>query len=115
MLGAVARKLFGSANERRIRSYQPRVAEINALEKELEALSDEALRAKVSEGISTSSSAGAGNADSTSTAGRGLLLLSSSGAAKPVRENVVLALDGVSGPPGPIPPRRCSSNDGRSA
>jgi preprotein translocase subunit SecA len=46
MIGAVARKLFGSANERRIRSYQPRVAEINALEKELEALSDEALRAR---------------------------------------------------------------------
>ncbi|HSP48594.1 MAG TPA: preprotein translocase subunit SecA [Pseudolabrys sp.] len=46
MIGAVARKLFGSANERRIRSYQPRVAEINALEPELAALSDEALRAR---------------------------------------------------------------------
>src|SRR5450756_254884 len=46
MIGAVARKLFGSANERRIRSYQPRVAEINALEPELEALSGEALRAR---------------------------------------------------------------------
>src|SRR5476651_623221 len=46
MIGAVARKLFGSANERRIRSYQPRVAEINALEQELEALSDEALGAR---------------------------------------------------------------------
>src|SRR5664280_2993995 len=46
MIGAVARKLFGSANERRIRSYLPRVAEINALEPELEALSDEALRAR---------------------------------------------------------------------
>jgi preprotein translocase subunit SecA len=41
MIGAVARKLFGSANERRIRSYLPRVGEINALEKELEALSDD--------------------------------------------------------------------------
>jgi preprotein translocase subunit SecA len=49
MIGAVARKLFGSANERRIRSYQPRVAEINALEKELEALTDEALRARTDE------------------------------------------------------------------
>src|ERR1019366_9491455 len=49
MIGAVARKLFGSANERRIRSYQPRVAEINALEPELEALSDEALRARTDE------------------------------------------------------------------
>src|SRR5471030_2953540 len=46
MIGAVARKLFGSANERRIRSYQPRVAEINVLEPELEALSDEALRGR---------------------------------------------------------------------
>ena len=46
MIGAVARKLFGSANERRIRSYQPRVNEINNLEKELEALSDAALRAR---------------------------------------------------------------------
>jgi preprotein translocase subunit SecA len=46
MIGAVARKLFGSANERRIRSYQPRVHEINALEKELEALSDDALKAR---------------------------------------------------------------------
>ena len=49
MIGAVARKLFGSANERRIRSYQPRVAEINTLEPELEALSDEALRARTAE------------------------------------------------------------------
>ena len=31
MIGAVARKLFGSANERRIRSYTPRVSEINEL------------------------------------------------------------------------------------
>jgi preprotein translocase subunit SecA len=49
MIGAVARKLFGSSNERRMRSYRPRVEEINALEKELEALSDEALRARTDE------------------------------------------------------------------
>jgi preprotein translocase subunit SecA len=49
MIGAVARKLFGSANDRRIRSYQPRVREINELEKELEALSDDALRARTDE------------------------------------------------------------------
>ncbi|MFZ0608847.1 MAG: preprotein translocase subunit SecA, partial [Xanthobacteraceae bacterium] len=49
MIGAVARKLFGSSNERRIRSYRPRVETINALEKELEALSDEALRARTEE------------------------------------------------------------------
>jgi preprotein translocase subunit SecA len=46
MIGAVARKLFGSSNERRIRTYRPRVEAINALEKELEQLSDEALRAR---------------------------------------------------------------------
>jgi preprotein translocase subunit SecA len=46
MIGVIARKLFGSSNERRIKAYLPRVAEINALEKELEALSDEALRAR---------------------------------------------------------------------
>ncbi|MBX3554315.1 MAG: preprotein translocase subunit SecA, partial [Pseudolabrys sp.] len=49
MLGAVARKLFGSANDRRIRTYNPRVAAINALEPEIAALSDEALRARTAE------------------------------------------------------------------
>jgi len=49
MIGAVARKLFGSSNERRIRTYRPRVDEINALEQELEQLSDEALRARTDE------------------------------------------------------------------
>src|SRR5205809_2201721 len=46
MIGAIARKLFGTSNERRIKSYLPRVAQINALEKQLEGLSDEALRAR---------------------------------------------------------------------
>jgi preprotein translocase subunit SecA len=49
MIGAVARKLFGSANERRIRSYQPRVDAINALENEVAALSNEALKARTAE------------------------------------------------------------------
>jgi preprotein translocase subunit SecA len=49
MIGAVARKLFGSANDRRIRTYRPRVDAINALERELEQLSDEALRARTDE------------------------------------------------------------------
>src|SRR5262245_43251690 len=49
MIGALARKIFGSSNERRIKSYMPRVEEINALEKELEALSDTALRARTDE------------------------------------------------------------------
>ena len=43
---ALARKLFGSSNEWRIKGYLPRVAQINALEKELEGLSDEGLRAR---------------------------------------------------------------------
>jgi preprotein translocase subunit SecA len=46
MIGALARKIFGSSNERRVKAYLPRVAQINALEKELEKLSDEALRAR---------------------------------------------------------------------
>ena len=46
MTDAFARKLWGGSNERRIESYQPRVAEINALEQGLEALSDAELRAR---------------------------------------------------------------------
>src|SRR3984893_11414524 len=46
MIGAVARKLFGSSNERLIRTYRPRVDAINALEKELEHFSHEGLRAR---------------------------------------------------------------------
>src|SRR5262245_63844336 len=46
MIGALARKFFGSANDRRVRKYQPRVDAINALEAEVEKLSDEALRAR---------------------------------------------------------------------
>ena len=46
MLGAVARKLFGSSNDRRVRKYQPRVDEISALEPELIALTDDQLRAR---------------------------------------------------------------------
>src|SRR3954454_356624 len=46
MIGVIARKLFGSSNERRIKGYLPRVAQINALEKELAGLSDEALRGR---------------------------------------------------------------------
>src|SRR3989454_11496659 len=49
MIGALARKFFGSANDRRIRAYQPRVDAINALEPEVAALSDEALKARTAE------------------------------------------------------------------
>lgn len=46
MIGALARKLFGSANDRRIKAYQSRVDAINALEPEIAALSNEALKAR---------------------------------------------------------------------
>src|ERR1700726_192725 len=49
MIGALARKFFGSANDRRIKAYQPRVDAINALESELSVLSDEALKARTAE------------------------------------------------------------------
>ncbi len=49
MIGSLARKLFGTANDRRVRAYQPKVAAINALEPELEKLSDEQLRARTDE------------------------------------------------------------------
>ncbi len=46
MFGAFARKIFGSANERTLKEYEGRVAAINALEPELEALKDYELRAR---------------------------------------------------------------------
>src|SRR5580704_3862857 len=49
MFVAGARTLFGSSNDRRIRTYRSRVDEINALELEIEQLSDEALRARTEE------------------------------------------------------------------
>src|SRR5882724_13362769 len=49
MFDSFFRKLFGSANERRIRGYRPRVDAINALEPELAKLSDDALRARTDE------------------------------------------------------------------
>src|SRR3569623_489169 len=49
MIGALARKLFGSANDRRVKGYQARVDAINALEPELIALSDDALKARTAE------------------------------------------------------------------
>ena len=44
--GGIARKLFGSSNERLIRAYRPRVEAINALESQMQALSDEELAAR---------------------------------------------------------------------
>ncbi|GGD04185.1 preprotein translocase subunit SecA [Pyruvatibacter mobilis] len=48
-LGSFAKRLFGSANDRQLRKYRQRVEEINALEPEVAALSDEALRARTDE------------------------------------------------------------------
>jgi preprotein translocase subunit SecA len=46
MFGTIAKKLFGSANDRRVKGYAPKVKAINALEAELAALSDEQLKAR---------------------------------------------------------------------
>jgi preprotein translocase subunit SecA len=46
MFGALAKRMFGSANERFLKGLQPDVDAINALEPELEGLSDEELRAR---------------------------------------------------------------------
>ena len=49
MIGALAKSVFGSSNDRRLRAYYPKVEAINALEPELAALSDEALKARTGE------------------------------------------------------------------
>ena len=49
MLGALARSLFGTANDRIVKGFDKPVAKINALEPELAKLSDEQLRAKTTE------------------------------------------------------------------
>ena len=46
MLGTFAKKIFGSANDRRLKGYQPNVRAINAMEPELAALTDEQLQAR---------------------------------------------------------------------
>src|SRR4051812_8553933 len=46
MFGALAKKVFGSANDRRLKTYKPKIAAINALEPEVSRLSDDELRAR---------------------------------------------------------------------
>ncbi|MEE2526065.1 preprotein translocase subunit SecA [Hyphobacterium sp. HN65] len=46
---SIARKIFGSTNDRRLKKLQPKVAAINALEPEFEALTDEQLIGKTAE------------------------------------------------------------------
>ena len=49
MFNSVVAKVFGTSNERAIKRIQPTVAQINALEPTIQALSDEALRNKTAE------------------------------------------------------------------
>ena len=49
MIGALARKHFGSPDDRRVKGYQSPVNGINAIEPELAELSDEALKARTAE------------------------------------------------------------------
>ncbi|WOJ91321.1 preprotein translocase subunit SecA [Methylocapsa polymorpha] len=46
MLGSIAKKIFGSANDRRLKGYRPKVAAINALEPEMLKLTDSELAAR---------------------------------------------------------------------
>ena len=48
-LGTISRKIFGSPNDRKVKSVRPLVAQINALEPQFQALSDEAIIAKTAE------------------------------------------------------------------
>ena len=45
-LDSITSKIFGSSNDRKLKAYDPLVEQINALEPEIEALSDEKLRAR---------------------------------------------------------------------
>ncbi len=49
MFGALAKRLFGSANDRFLKELEPAVAAINALEPQLEKLGDDALRARTTD------------------------------------------------------------------
>ena len=49
MINTLLGKVFGTKNERELKRLMPRVAAINALELEMQQLSDEQLRAKTDE------------------------------------------------------------------
>ncbi|MDE2577733.1 MAG: preprotein translocase subunit SecA [Hyphomicrobiales bacterium] len=49
MIGNLAKKIFGSVNDRRLKTYAPKVKAINALEPEIAKLTDEQLRARTQE------------------------------------------------------------------
>ena len=48
-LGTIARKVFGTPNDRKVKSVRPIVAKINALEPEFAALDDDGIKAKTAE------------------------------------------------------------------
>ena len=48
-LGTIARKVFGTPNDRKVKSIRPLVAKINALEPEFAALTDEGIIEKTRE------------------------------------------------------------------
>jgi preprotein translocase subunit SecA len=48
-LGTLAKKVFGTPNDRKVKSVRPLVAKINALEPEFAALSDDGIKAKTAE------------------------------------------------------------------
>ena len=48
-LGTLGKKVFGTANDRKVKSVRPLVQKINDLEPEFEALSDEGIKAKTEE------------------------------------------------------------------
>ncbi len=49
VFASIAKAIFGSANDRQVKKYQPKVAAINALESEMVKLSDAQLKAKTAE------------------------------------------------------------------
>ncbi|MBF0359271.1 MAG: preprotein translocase subunit SecA [Magnetococcales bacterium] len=49
MFSSIAKKIFGSSNDRYLNKLQPTIDKINGLEKEIQALSDEELRGKTAE------------------------------------------------------------------
>ena len=48
-LGTIAKKVFGTPNDRQVKSVRPLVAKINALEPEFEKLTDDEIKAKTRE------------------------------------------------------------------
>ncbi len=48
-IGSLAKRLFGSANDRVVKGFEPRIAAINALEPQMKALTDEQLSGKTAE------------------------------------------------------------------